>query len=125
MLHLSNAELTALATGEIIVAFVARGTLTEGDEIELVGSGPSSPASLKAAYRRWAQSPTLDGHGAVVVSVDPAAILDPTSGATRHIRSEPGDGDVVVLRVFGPGGPVLSEEAFAARLRSVEGSLRE
>ena len=125
MLLLGNAELFALATGEIVIAFVPRGTLTEGDEIELTGSGPSSPASLKAPYRRWAQQAALDGYGAVVVSVDPAAMLDPASGAARHIRADPGDGDLVVLRVFGSEGPVLSDEAFAARRHSVEGALRE
>ncbi len=125
MLHVSNAELMALATGAVVIAFVPRGTLTEGDEVELLGTRSIPLDSLKAAYRRWGSTAALDGYTAVVVSVDPAAILDPVAGAARHIRSELGEGDLVVLRVFGPEGPVLSDEAFHARQRSVEGALRE
>lgn len=125
MLAVSNPELRALASGESIVAFVARGTLSEGDEIELTASGPRPAAELKPAYARWAAADAPRGLSAVVVSVSPAAMLDRRAGAARHILREAGEGDLVLLRVFTAGGPVLSDEAFAARHRSVEGALRE
>ncbi len=124
MLTISDPELRALASGETIVAFVPRMTVTEGDELDLTGGGPLPTDDLKPAYQRWAEAgpPPGDWTG-VVVSVDPAAILDPIAGNARHILSEPGTGDVVLLRMYGPDGPVLDEETFAARLRSVEGAL--
>ncbi len=43
---------------------------------------------LKPAYRRWASLAAPEGPWtAVVVSVDPAALLDPVAGAARHIRT--------------------------------------
>ncbi len=124
MLAVSDPELRALAAGESIVAFVARGTLSEGDEIELTASGPRPAEELKPAYERWASVDAPGGLSAVVVSVSPAAMLDRRAGAARHILRQPGDGDLVLLRVFAGGGPVLSDEAFAARHRSIEGALR-
>jgi len=124
MLTISDPELRALASGESIVAFVPRMTVTEGDEVELTGNGPVPADHLKPAYRRWADAGPPPGEWTgVVVSVDPAAILDPVAGSARHILAEPGDGDVVLLRVYGSDGAVLGDEAFSARLRSVEGAL--
>lgn len=124
MLAMDPAELRALASGEIIIAFAPRGTVDEGDEVELVAGDALPAEALKPAYRRWANSPPPAGdHTGVVVAVVPASILDPVAGAARHIRMAPGDGDIFLLRVFGPDGVVLGDEAFAARRRSVEGAL--
>ncbi len=126
MLPVADAELRALASGEIVIVFAERGSLTEGDEVELSPAGSVDAATLKPAYRRWADAGPPDArYTAVVESVDPAAILDPEAGAARHIRTEPGSGDVVILRVYGPEGAVLGDDGFAARRRSVEGALRQ
>jgi hypothetical protein len=125
MLRVSDAELRALAGGETIVVFVERGRLTEGDEVDLAGDGPVAPATLKPAYRRWAEAGPPDGDlSGVVVSVDPAAVLDVGAGASRHILESPGDGDLVVLRVYDGATPVLGDPAFDAKRTSVEGALR-
>jgi hypothetical protein len=124
MVSVSPAELRALVTGEIIVAFVPRATVTEGDEVELVAGAPLPPEELKPAYRRWADAaPPTESHTGVVVGVVPAAILDPLAGAARHVRETAGEGDLVLMRVYGPDGPVLDDDAFEARRRSVEGAL--
>lgn len=126
MLALSDPELRALATGECVVAFVPRGSADEGDEVELVGTGPMEPAALKPAYRRWATGGPPPGRwNAVVDAVEPAAILDPVAGAARHILERPGEGDLVVLRVYGSDGPALGDDAYAARRRSVTGALTQ
>lgn len=126
MLTISNPETMALITGESVVAFVERRTVDEGDEVELVPGGPLPAEQLAPAYRRWSDlAVSGTGWSAVVESVDPAAILDPVAGSSRHILAEPGSGDLVVLRIYGPAGPVLSDEAFAARRRSVEGALSQ
>jgi hypothetical protein len=124
MLTLSDPELRALAGGESIIAFIPRGTVSEGDELRLASGGPLAADELKPAYRRWADSGPPPGEwSAVVESLSPAASLDPAAGASRHVLVAPGDGDLVVLRVFGVDGPVLSDVAFDARLRSVTGAL--
>lgn len=117
-------DLRGLAAGEIVVAFVERGILTEGDEVDLA-PGPSRPeGELRPAYRRWAAAPPEGAWTAIVAAVHPAALLDPDAGRSRHLlTAAPTHGDLVVLRVFGPGGAVLSDVAFAARRRSVEGAL--
>ena len=127
MLTVSDPELRGLVTGETIVAFVERMTVTEGDEIELVPSGPLSPDVLKPAYRRWADAGAPAGTWTgIVESVDPAVILDPVAGSSRHLLvTAPEDGDLVLLRIYGTTGPVLGDEAFSARRRSVEGALRQ
>jgi hypothetical protein len=126
MLAIDTPELLALAAGEVVVAFVARGTCSEGDELELVEGGALALEDVKHAYRRWLGAAVPPGPWtAVVVAVDPAQLLDPEAGGARHLRaSAPTSGDLLVLRVEGPDGPVLSDEAFAARLRSVEGAMR-
>jgi len=126
MLPLATPELLALLTGEVIVAFVARGTCTEGDEVGLVAGAELDAAAIKPAYRRRVGAEVPAGPWtAVVVAVDPAQLLDPAAGGARHVRvSAPAEGDLLVLRVAGPEGPVLSDVAFAARSRSVEGAMR-
>lgn len=100
MLPLSAADIAALITGEVVAAFVPRGTVTEGDEVNL-GAGM-----------------------AVVTAVDPTALLDATAeGAGHVVQSIPG-GDLVVLRVYDGDRPVLSDEVFWARVRSIEGAMR-
>ncbi len=90
---LPDAELRALASGEVVVAFVPRMTVGEGDELALLPGGPMAAEDLKPAYRRWASHPAPEGTWtAVVVAVDPAALLDVEAGAGRHIRAEPGTG---------------------------------
>ncbi len=127
MLPVSHPELRALATGEQVACFAPRATVDEGDEVPLGGAGPAPPGSLKPAYAGWAEIDAPEGHWtAVVVAVHPAASLEPEAGAARHIlASAPDDGDLLVLRVYGTDGePVLSDIAFAARVRSLEGALR-
>jgi hypothetical protein len=126
MLQIPNPDLRALASGEIVIAFVNRGAATEGDEIDLRGSGSRPESELKPAYRRWATESVLGGPWLGIVDrVDPATILDREAGSSRHILTEaPAAGDVIILRVYGPDGPVLSEDAFAARRSSVEEALR-
>jgi hypothetical protein len=124
VLPLPDPELRALASGEVVVAFVNRMTVAEGDELTLMPGGPMASQDLKPAYRRWATLPAPEGTWtAVVVSVDPAALLDAEAGAARHIRVQPGTGDLAILRVYAPDGPVLSDEAFAARVGSIEGAM--
>jgi hypothetical protein len=124
MLPIPDPDLRGLAAGESVITFVTRGTLTEGDEVELVGSGPRPATELKPAYRRWADAgPPAGSWVAVVVAVHPAAALDPMVGAARHILAERGEGDLVVLRVYEGARAVLSDDAFAARRASVEGAL--
>jgi hypothetical protein len=36
---------------------------------------------------------------------------------------QPGTGDLAILRVYAPDGPVLSDDAFAARVGSIEGAM--
>ena len=85
--------------------------------------GTRRDTDLKPAYRHWADRPVEGEWSAVVEAVHPAALLDPESGSARHILAEAPGGDLLVLRVYGPDGPVLSDAAFEARRRSVQGAL--
>lgn len=124
MLTLPDAEVRALATGEIVIAFVPRMTVAEGDEVALDAAGAMPADDLKPAYRRWAMAPAPDGPWtAVVFAIHSAALLDPSAGSSRHIRTEPGTDDLAILRIYGPDGPVLSDTAFAARVSSIEGAM--
>lgn len=117
-------DLNGLIRGEIVVAFTARSACTEGDEFDLEAGEPRPDSEVEPAYRRFVDAPSGQWTG-VVVAVHPARLLDPEAGRARHLlTATPGDGDVVVLRVFGEQGPVLSDDAFAARRRSVEGALQ-
>jgi len=106
MLPLSSPELVALVEGEAVAVFVPRGTLTEGDEVEL---------DTTTADRSWI---------AVVTAVDPTALFDPAAASARHVLASVTEGDLVVLRVYDGDRPVLSDEAFHRRVRSIEGAMR-
>ena len=115
----------ALISGEVIMAETGRGEITEGDEYELTVGGMRPPEEVKPAYRRWVNLPPPEGSWTgVVIAVHPAQAFDAASGASRHVLARPPKGDVVIVRVFGEDGPVLSEVAFEARVRSLEGALR-
>ena len=120
-----DVEARALISGESVVAFVHRHSFTEGDETPVVAHETASPDAVKPAYRRWIGSDLPTGEWtAVVEAVHPAALLDPESGNSRHVLMAPGNGDLVILRVYDDRGtPVLSDQAFAARVRSIEGAL--
>ena len=124
MVSIPDADARALVGGESIVAFVPRGTLTEGDEVRIVATGARDPATLKPAYRRWAAAGPPQGEWqAVVVAVHPAVSLDTDTGSARHILADAGTGDLALVRVFDGDDPVLSDDAFAARRRAVESAL--
>jgi hypothetical protein len=104
-----DAELAALVAGATVVAFVARGTLSEGDEVELVPEGAVS-----------AQPP--GEWSAVVAAVDAAATAVDAAALDRPAAGR--GGDLVVLRVYGVDGPVLDDTAFEAARQAVEGAMR-
>ncbi len=127
MLTLPIPDLLALCSGEQLLAFVSRGAADEGDEVHLAAGGRRSADEMKPAYREWAGRAAPDGRWtALVLAVRPASALEREAGAARHIlAAAPEEGDLLVLRVHRPDGePVLSNTAFAARVRSVEGALR-
>ncbi len=114
----------ALIRGESIVAFVTRGVVTKGDEATLEASGTRQANALKRAYRRWANLLSPEGSWtAVVEAVHPTGLLDPVAGSARHVLAAIPEGDLAILRVYGVAGPVLSDVAFAARRKAVEGAL--
>lgn len=121
---LSDAVVSALCKGEVITLFADRGTYTEGDEIDVVSVGPTDVNALKPAYKRTATHDLSHvAASATVHAVHPAGLLDPEAGASRHIFDQVGTGDLVLVRVAIDGVPVLSDSAFAARRKSVEGAL--
>ena len=124
-LALPGSDLRALVTGEVIMVFLPKGTVTVGDACVLTNAGPRAAEDLKPAYRRWAEATTPDGPWhATVETVAAADTLDAEAGQSRHILAEVGQGDLVVLRVRSDRGPVLSDEAFTARRASLESALR-
>lgn len=125
MLTLPVPDFLALTSGESIIAFVERSAHTAGSEVELAASGTRRPEDLKPAYRRWADSsPTDEQWTAIVEEVHPAIGLDHEAGSSRHVLDEtPTRGDILVLRIIGPDGPVLSDRAFAARTSSLSSAL--
>jgi len=124
-LPLPDPDLRALVAGETIIGFVEPGTVAPGDGVALVATGPRSPEELKPAYQRWADAGIPPGNwSARVEAVSPAASLDPVDGSARHVLANPGEGDLVVLRVSGADGPVLTDAAFSARLKSLDSAMR-
>ena len=122
---LPNPDLRALATGETIVALVARSAVSSGTEIGLAAAGPRPPDELKPAYQRWGDVEVPAGEWtALVDDVFPAADLDPIEGPSRHILARLGRGDLIVLRVHRDGAPVLSDDAYAARRTSLDSARR-
>lgn len=123
-LALPDPDLRALAIGEVIVAFTPRASAEPGDEVTLTGAGSRPAAELKRAYRHWADAgPPPGDWSAVVEDVHPAASLDAAEGDARHVLAAVPPGDLLVLRVYGGGGPVLSDTAFAARRASLSAAL--
>lgn len=117
-------DLKALVEGEVVVAFSPRSLVGEGDEVTLEASEPRDRAQLKPAYQRWSDVEVAGTWTAVVSAVHPATMLDPIAGTGRHILTSIPRGDLIVLRVFDDDGmPVLSDVAFDARRRSLEGAL--
>ncbi len=124
MTPIADPELRGLAAGETVVAFVPAGAAEVGATLTLTGAGPLDPADLKPAYRRWATEPAPSGPWtALVVAVYPVTPLLRDRAAGRHLRATMPDGDALVLRVAGTAGPVLSDAAFTARVRSLEREL--
>lgn len=122
---LPNPDLRALATGETIVAFVARGAVSSGADIGLAAAGPRPPDELRPAYQRWADVEVPAGDWtASVDDVLPAADLDPIDAASQHILARLGRGDVIVLRVHRDGAPVLTDDVYAARRTSLDSTRR-
>lgn len=124
-MEIAHQELLALATGETVIAFVARAAVFEGDEVSLEPGAALPAEEMKPAYAAWSKHPAPEGNWlGVVEAIHPASALDPDSGSSRHVRAgRPDHGDLAVLRVFGPDGPVLGEAAFAARRSAVDGSI--
>ena len=117
-------DLKALVEGEVVVAFSPRSLVGEGDEVTLEASEPRDRAQLKPAYQRWSDVEVAGTWTAIVSAVHPATMLDPIAGTGRHILTSIPRGDLIVLRVFDDDGmPVLSDVAFDARRRSLEGAL--
>ena len=125
LVNLPHPDVRAVASGESIALFAPRGSVAAGDRLDLVGTRPRPERELVAAYRRWADRPVPGTWEATVVEVHPLEAFDAERLRARHVLADPPAGaDLVVVRVFGEDGPVLSEVSFAARLRSVCAALR-
>ena len=120
----TDTEARALAAGAVIATFVPRGSLTEGDEVEIAGGRPEPDAPVVARFEEHQTGLMPDGYTAVVVSVDPAAVLPRGDGPDLCVYDQQGDGDLIVLRVFRPDGPVIDDMAFRAMQQHVDGAVR-
>ena len=124
-MNLPHPDLRAVASGESIVLFAPRGSVTAGDRLDLAGTRPRPERELAAAYRRWADRPVPGRWWATVVEVHPLETFDTERLRARHVLAEaPAGADLVVVMVSGDEGPALSEVSFAARLRSVHDARR-
>jgi hypothetical protein len=120
-LELPDPDLQALAAGTVIVAFAARHAVDLNDELELVATGSRPPAELAAVHAGLAEAGAPDGeYSGLVVGLQPAASLASDEGAAHHILADVPEGDAVILRVFSPLGPVLSDDKFAEHLTAIE-----
>lgn len=118
-------DLRAVTSGESVVVFVPPGSCGAGDAVELVGGGPRPESEVAAAYHRWSDRPVPGPWTATIVEVHPSAAFDETRLRARHVLTRmPVPCDVALVRVGGEDGAVLSDEAFAARLRSVRDAMR-
>lgn len=107
-------DLAALAAGRTVVAFAARHAVDIDDEVELIPAGTRAEAKLQRRYALLAEAETPEGEwSALVVGLQPASSLGRADTMQHHILAEVPDGDAVILRVYGPEGAVLSDEAFA------------
>lgn len=111
-----RARFRALVTGEVVTLPDASG-LDVGTDVELHDGGHDQ-GPLKRAYRRWADRPVTGAWTAHVEAIVDADSLDPRAFAARHVLARHPQGPIAMLRVSGPDGVVLSDVAFAARLRS-------
>ena len=112
-----SAALRALVTGEVVTLPHAPGIET-GTTVTIVDAGGDA-GPLKPAYRRWARMPVAGTWTATVTRLMDTESLDAGSFASRHVLGEHPTGMVAILRVSGDDGPVLSDTAFEARVRSV------
>jgi hypothetical protein len=124
ILEIAPAVLRGLATGETIVLPVAAGTAGPGESVILTAASRRVGPDLKPAYARWARRSLTGRWRARIEQVIPAAELDPGSFAARHIFAAHPEGEILVLRVADADGPVLGQDAFEARRRSVAQALR-
>ena len=116
----TDTEARALAAGAVIATFVPRGSLTEGDEVDVAGGRPEPDAPVVSRFEQHLTGPIPSGYTAVVVSVDPAAVLTSDDRPDLCVYAQHGDGDLIVLRVFGPNGPVIDDETFRANQLHVD-----
>jgi len=124
-LELPDADLRALGSGTVIVAFAPRHAVDLNDELELVPVGARAASELAPAHAGLADigPPTGELTG-LVVGLQPAASLAGAEGAAHHILTVVPEGDAVIMRVFSPSGPVLTDERFIERLAAVEAVFR-
>ena len=114
VLELPIPDLAALAAGRTVVAFAERHAVDINDEVELIPSGARARAELQEQYAPLAEAEAPEGEwSALVVGLQPASSLGRADTMQHHILAEVPDGDVVILRVYGPEGAVLSDETFA------------
>lgn len=124
-LEIPNPDLAALAAGATIVAFAPRHAVDLNDELDLVPSGRRPPEALQPRHAGLAGVSAPHGPwNALVVGLQPATSLAGEHGMTHHILAEVPDGDAVILRVSGPTGEVLSDDAFVAELGAVEAAFQ-
>ena len=118
-------DLAALAGGTTVVAFASRHAVDLNDELDLIPSADRPEHELSPPHTELAGAECPPGPWtALVVGLQPASSLAGAEGMQHHILAEVPDGDAVILRVWGPGGPVLSDEAFAAEQAAVETAFR-
>jgi hypothetical protein len=124
-LRLPDPDLQALAGGTVIVAFAERHSVGLNDELDLIPAGPRLDTELSE------QGIVLNALGppdrelvGLVVGLQPAASLAGPAGADHHVLAEAPEGDVLILRVFSPEGPVLSDEAFGRQRAAIEAMFR-
>lgn len=124
-LTVPDPDLRALATGTAIVAFTDRHAVGLYDELELIPAGPRPVSELSP------EGAALNGLGppeeqltGLVVGLQPAASLAGPDGSGHHVLAQVPTGDVAILRVFGPAGPVLSDQDFEARRAAIEAMFR-
>jgi hypothetical protein len=122
--EVSPAEMRALAGGETIVLTGGAGTAAAGDRIALRAGATDPPHPLKPAYRRWEEASVPGDWTATVAAVWRSDDFDPDRFSSRHVFATHPEGEILLLRVSGDRGAVLSETAFEARRRSVDQALR-
>lgn len=118
----TSALLHGLASGEVVILPDAAG-LSRDDAIVLVDDGPDR-IRIAPPYDRWSEEPVEGTWSATVVAVEQATAFEAHAFASRHLVARHPGGSVAVLRVSTEAGPVLSDVAFSARLRSIEGARR-